>query len=252
MKLEPINPDLFEAADAERENAPAEEEVLPYMGDPNEDHAPKIKVDDRPAQVRTAELFDRMKTRRKILLSLLDFCREPALVEDVNARADELQAACVSVFDGPAMCNLLERAGALEKVTETEAQAPEVVVVDGVECMRPAERVIVRYQTTQAGIEQLEADKPMERLNAIFDRDGIYKPIYLRILKACTEEGGKSAKQLGDLVDSDPLLQEPRYWAAHFFNILGECDALSWKHNWFTTELGYKAIESLELEGIEA
>ena len=58
MKLEPINPDLFEAADAERENAPAEEEVLPYMGDPNEDHAPKIKVDDRPAQVRTAELFD--------------------------------------------------------------------------------------------------------------------------------------------------------------------------------------------------
>ena len=83
-------------------------------------------------------------------------------------------------------------------------------------------------------------------------KSGIYKPIYLRILKACTEEGGKSAKQLGDLVDSDPLLQEPRYWAAHFFNILGECDALSWKHNWFTTELGYKAIESLELEGVEA
>lgn len=252
MKLDPINPDLFEATDAERQEAPAEEEVLPYLGDPEEDHAPKVKEDTRPAPVRTAELFDRMKTRRKVLLSILDLCREPTLVEDVDAHADKLLATSASVFDGPAMCNLLERAGAIEKVCETEAQEPEVVVVDGVECMRPAGRVIVRYKTTEAGMEQLEADKPMERLNAVFERDGIYKPIYLRILKACAEEGGKSAKQLGELVDSDPLLQEPRFWAAHFFNILGECDALAWAHNWSTTELGYKAIEQLELEGVEA
>ncbi len=252
MKLEPINPDLFEATDAERQNAPAEEEVLPYLGDPDADHAPEIKVDERPAEVRTAELFNRMKTRRKVLLSILDMCREPALVEDVNAYADKLQANFRSVFDGPAMCNLLERSGALEKVGEAEDQKPEVVVVNGVECMQPAERVVVRYKTTPTGQAQLDADKPMERLNAVFDRDDIYKPIYLRILKACAEEGGKSAKQLGDLVDSDPLLQEPRYWAAHFFNILGECDALSWAHNWFTTELGYKAIEQLELEGVMA
>ena len=252
MKLDPINPDLFKDTEAQRQQAPDEEDVLPYLGDPNEDHTPQIKVDNRPAPVRTAELFDRMKTRRKVLLSILDFCREPALVEDVNARADELQATSASVFDGPAMCNLLERAGAIEKISETQAQEPEVVVVDGVECMRPAERVVVRYKTTEAGLEQLEADKPMERLNAVFERDGIYKPIYLRILKACTEEGGKSAKQLGELVDSDPLLQEPRFWAAHFFNILGECDALSWAHNWSTTELGYKAIEQLELEGVVA
>lgn len=252
MKLEPINPDLFEATDAERQEAPAEEEVLPYLGDASVDHTPQVKEDTRPASVRTAELFERMKTRRKVLLAILDFCREPALVEDVNARADELQANYRSVFDGPAMCNLLERAGAIEKVTGGDAeQAPEVVVVNGVECMRPAERVVVRYQTTPAGMEQLEADKPLERLQAVFERDGIYKPIYLRILKACTEEGGKSAKQLGELVDSDPLLQEPRFWAAHFFNILGECDALSWAHTWSTTELGYKAIEALELEGVQ-
>lgn len=252
MKLEPINPDLFKDTDAQRQEVPDEEDVLPYLGDPNEDHTPEVKVDDRPAEVRTAELFERMKTRRKVLLSILDFCREPALVEDVNARAAELQASSVSVYDGPALCNLLERAGAIEKVSETEAQEPEVVVVDGVECLKPAERVVVRYQTTAAGQAKLDADKPMERLSAVFDRDGIYKPIYLRILKACADEGGKSAKELGALVDSDPLLQEPRYWAAHFFNILGECDALSWNRTWSTTELGYEAIEQLELDGVEA
>ncbi len=250
MKLEPINPDLFEAVDAERQAAPDEEDVLPYLGDPDEDHAPKVEEDARPASVRTTELFDRMKTRRKVLLAVLDLCREPALAEDVNALADKVQASSHSVFDGPAICNLLERSGALERVAETEAREPEVVVVDGVECLRPAERSVVRFKTTAAGIEQLDADKPMERLGQIFERDGVYKPIYLRILKACTEEGGKSAKQLGDLVDADPLLQEPRFWAARFFNILGECDALSWDHNWSTTELGYKAIETLELEGV--
>ena len=252
MKLEPINPDLFEDTDVQRQDVPDEEDVQGYLGNPDEDHTPQVKVDDRPASVRTSELFERMKTRRKVLLSILDFCREPALVEDMNARADELQAASASVFDGPAMCNLLERAGALEKLSETEVQEPEIVVVDGVECMRPAERIVVRYQTTQAGLEQLEADKPMERLNAVFERDVVYKPIYLRILKACAEEGGKSAKELGALVDSDPLVQSPRFWAAHFFNILSECDALSWAHNWSTTELGYQAIEQLELDGVEA
>ncbi len=252
MKLEPINPDLFKDTDAQRQEVPDEEEVLPYLGDPTEDHAPEAKVDDRPAQVRTAELFERMKTRRKVLLSILDLCREATLVEDVNARADELQSTSVSVYDGPALCNLLERAGAIEKISETQSQEPEVVMVDGVECLKPAERVVVRYKTTPAGIEQLQADKPMERLCAVLERDTVYKPIYLRILKACAEEGGKSARELGALVDSDPLLQEPRFWAAHFFNILGECDALAWAGTWATTELGHQAIEQLELEGIDA
>ena len=244
--------DAASALDAERAAAPDEEDVLPYLGNPDENHMPEIVVDDRPAEVRTAELFDRMKTRRKILLGVIARCVEPCDALAINACVDELQSAQRSVYDGPAMTALLERAGAIEKVEGTEAQEPKTVVVDGVEYLEPAEKVEVRYQATAAGRAMLEADKPADRLAEALEKDPAYKPIFLRILKACGEEGGKSAKQLGALVDSDPLLQEPRFWAAHFFNILGECDALSWDGTWKTTDLGWQAIERLELEGVEA
>lgn len=242
--------DAMSALDAEREAAPDEEDVLPYLGNPDENHLPEVVVDDRPAEVRVAELFDRMKPRRKILLGVLAFCTEPVTVDELNAHVASLQASQRSVFDGPALTALLERAGAIQKVEGTQEQEPQVVLVDGVEYLEPAAKVEVRYQTTPAGAAVLEADKPADRLEAALEKEAIYKPIYLRILKACGEEGGKSAKQLGALVDSDPLLQEPRYWAAHFFNILGECDALVWDGTWQTTDLGWQAVETLELEGI--
>lgn len=244
--------EAMSSLDAERQAAPAEEDVLPYLGNPDENHVPEVVVDDRPAEVRVAELFDRMKPRRKILLGVLAFCGEPVTVDELNAHVAELQASQRSVFDGPALTALLERAGAIAKVEGTEEQEPQTVVVDGVEYLEPAAKVEVRYQVTPAGAAVLEADNPVGRLDAALEKEAIYKPIYLRILKACGEEGGKSAKELGALVDSDPLLQSPRLWAAHFFNILGECDALVWDGTWKTTDLGWDAVETLELEGVEA
>lgn len=236
-------------AEAERAAAPDEEDVLPYLGNPDESHIPEVKVDDRPAETRIAELLSRMKTRRKVLLGVLALCAEPVCAADVYAKVDEMQVAQRSVFDGPALCALLERAGALEQLRE-EAHEPRVVEVDGVECLEPAGEVEVRFRTTPAGLAALEADRPADRLREVFERDAVYKPICLRILKACGEEGGKSAKELGELVDRDPLVQSPRFWAAHFFNILGECDALTWNRTWKTTDVGWRAIEELELGGV--
>lgn len=241
----------YRFTDEERMAAPDEEEVLPYLGDPEADHTPKRRVDDRPAEVRTADLFEKMPGRRKILLGVLDFCREAVEPELVYRKVDELQAEHRSVYDGPALCALLVRSGALEKVVEA-AHEPKVVEVDGVSYMEPDGEVSVTYVTTQVGLDVLDADRPLERLREALQNEAVYKPIFLKILKACCEEGGKSAKELGVLVDDDPLLQNPRYWAAHFFNILGECDALSWNRTWQTTAVGLQAIEELELEGIEA
>ena len=232
-----------------RAAAPDEEDVLPYLGDPEANHAPEIVVDERPAAVRTAELFDRMKTRRRVLLGVLAQCAEPTEAHVLHARVEELQADQRSVFDGPAICGLLERAGAIEQVKDA-AQEPKTVVVDGVEYLEPAGEIAVRYRITEAGSAQLASYQPAARLAEALEREAYYKPIYLRILQACAEEGGKSAKELGALVDTDPLLQEPRLWAAHFFNVLGECDALDWHGTWKATDLGLRAIEELELEGI--
>jgi len=233
--------------DEMRAAAPDEEDVMPYLGDANADHAPQVRVDDRPAAVRTAELFERMKPRRRVLQGVLALCAEPVDARDVHALVDELQANQRSVFDGPAICALLERAGAIEQVRE-EACGPKAVVVDGVEYLEPAAEAAVRYRTTEAGAAQLQAFCPDSRLAAALEEEALYKPIYLRILQACAEDGGKSARELGALVDADPLLQEPRLWAAHFFNILGECDALTWDGTWRATDLGLRAAQELERE----
>ncbi|MBM6999032.1 hypothetical protein I3I95_02630 [bacterium] len=227
----------------------SEEGFEPTLGDPNADHAPKEVVDDRPAEVRTAELFERMRPSRHELLDILRLCVEPTDVERVYASVDEAKAHHRSVYSGESLCDLLVRAGALERV-EPQAQEPEVVVEDGVEYLRPAAPVAVRYHTLPAGEQMLEQDRPADRLTEALEKEPEYKPIYLRILRACSEGSGCSAKQLGDLVDHDPLVQSPRRWAAYFFGILGDCDALAWDGVWRTTETGLAGIRRLEEEGV--
>ena len=225
-------------------------DFMPYIGEGPEDASQPV-VDERPAEERCAELFERMKPRRRELLGILGMCHDPIDAQQVHQAGDEMQAAHRSVYNGEALCNLLVKAGALEKLVPAE-QEPQVVVEDGVEYLKPAEKVGVQYVTTIVGQAMLDADKPAERLFAALEAEPQYKSIFLRVLKACAEDGGKTAKQLGELVDHDPLLQSPRRWAAYFFGILGECDALTWNQVWTTTEVGYQGIEALELEGVEA
>ena len=223
------------------------EGFLPYVGDPNDDHAPKAVVDDRPAVERTHELFDRMKTRRRVLLAVLRACREPQAPEAVTELVAGMQARAVSVYDGPALCKLLERAGALEQRRSEAPQEGATVVEDGVEYLTAAEPPVVRWVTTEAGAQVLSEDRPTDRFHAKLATEPQYAPVYLAVLEACADGDGRTAKQLGELVDKDPLLQKPRMFAAHFFGVLGECDCLTWDGTWKTTELGLSVMEELGL-----
>ncbi len=221
----------------------------PRLGDPQADHSPKSEADDRPAEIRIAELFDKMRPHRRTLLEILRTCKAPTAVEEAFRAAERAQSAHLSVFDGEALCNLLVRAGALERI-EPQGQEPQVEEADGVRYLKPAEKMQVAYRTTPEGENVVEADKPLEQMTATLEKEPEYKPIYLRILIACSEDGGKTAKELGALVDHDPLLQEPRRWAAYFFGALGECGALTWDGTWRTTETGLAGIEVLRQEGV--
>ena len=227
----------------------AEEDFLPYVGDPDADRAPALPADDRPAEVRTQELFDRMRPRRRVLLAILRACAEPREPDAVAELVDGMQRSSKSVYDGPALCSLLERAGALERRREEPAE-PRTVVVDGAEYLEPAEPPRVLWVATPAGLAMVDADRPMDRLHAKLDAESQYKPIYLRVLRACAIGDGCSAKELGDLVDHDPLVQKPRMFAGHFFGVLWDAEALSWDGTWRTTELGREIVAELEAEGV--
>lgn len=220
------------------------DDFLPTFGDPTQDHAPVRPVDDRTPEERTAELFEAMQPCRRELLGILRRCLEPALAEEAFAAADEVPGRHGRVYTSEALCGLLERSGALERLEEGDA-GPRTVVVDGVEYLEPAGQLTVRYRTTPVGAAVVEADRPAERVERVLRNEAEFAPIFVRILEACAEDGGKTAKELGALVDHDPLLQRPRRWAAHFFGQLGEAGALVWDGTWQITEVGRVALEDL-------
>jgi len=208
-------------------------------------------IDDRPAQERIDELLTTMAPRKKVLFRIIGFCHEAQPVSAVNELVGELQKNNFSVYSPANLCALLERAGALELVTEDGHVAEEVeaepatVVIDGVEYLEPAPTPKVYWVATEDGMAAVEADKPLERLRDLLEQDKQYAPMYKRVLTLCSQEGGASTKSLSDAVDKDPMVQKPRLYAPHFMDKLEKCDALAWTSTWTITDVGKEALELL-------
>ena len=215
-----------------------------------------ISVDNRTFSEKTADLIKSMAPQRKVLLGILSFCKDPMPVGEVNALVGKLQESNYSVFTAASLCNHLEDAGAIELVTaegesygEVEME-PELVVVDGVEYYETQEAPAAYWHTTEVGLEALEADRPLDRMRALFSDDSLYLPIYKEMLLLCAAEGGATAAALSEAIDGDPLVQKPRRLAPYFTERLEKCDAVEWKRAWCITEVGRKGLE--ELSDVEA
>lgn len=214
--------------------------------------APVPQVDERPASERTAELFKRMARQRRLLVEILRFCDRPRDLASIGGHVEGLQEKHRSVFGLDNVCGQLEKAGALACVLEDgspyvydEDAEPQIEVVDGVERIKPATPPVVHWVATDAGREALASYDPAARLVELLRGDATYLPIYERVLALCSEEGGATMPALGKAVDGDPLVQSPRFYAAHFVNNLEACDAVSWEPNWVTTEIGLRGLEMI-------
>lgn len=218
-----------------------------YLGTPHADE-PAPAVDTRPAAERIASLFESMPPRRKTLLGMLAFCATPQTTDALDAEVERLQADNYSVYSPASLANLLERAGALDRVTADgepypdEEPEPELVEVDGVSYYEAAEAPAVCWRTTEAGAAHLAADAPLERTTDLLREDARYAPIYERILGLCAREEGATVAELNAAVDHDELVQSPRLYAPHFIDKLERCDAVTWRDKrWRITEVGQAA-----------
>ena len=206
---------------------------------------------EKPAEERIADLLKAMAPRRTVLLGILTACDEPQPASAVNARVDELQENNFSVYSAANLCSLLEKAGAIERVTaegepaENIEAEPQTVVVDGVEYLEAREPVEIYWRITEPCRAALEADKPLERLRALLDEDAAYAPIYQRILRLCAADGGTTTPTINNAVDHDPLVQKPRFYAPHFVDRLEKCDALAWRKAWCITDIGRAGLDML-------
>lgn len=204
------------------------------------------------AQERISKLLEAMSSQRKLLVAAIKRCDEPCPAKELIAFIDEGQQFNRSVYDAANICALLEREGAIERVTadgrpfgEVVAE-PQVVVVDGVEYLEVPESEEACWVATQAGLAVAAADDPRGRLDELFGSDAVYLPIYRRILELCDADGGASAQAIASAVDSDPLLEKPRLFSGHFVERLELCEAIEWRNSWVVTDVGRSALDALQ------
>ena len=193
------------------------------------------------------KLMERMATRRNSLLGILDFCREPHAVAEVDEHVAKLQSHNASVYDGAALCAMLQQAGALEVETdadeESESGEPQIEVVDGVEYLRPAKPAQKLWRTTEIGLAYLDNFDPKADLARLLADDAAYMDIYLRVLDMCADNGGTTTPALSAAIDKDPLVQSPRFFAQHFTERLEKAGAVEWDGAWKITDLGRSYLE---------
>lgn len=222
----------------------AEEVTEGYLGTPLTD-VPAPVVDTRPAPERIADLFSAMAPRRRTLLGMITFCAAPQTTDALDAEVDRLQTDNFSVYSPASLANLLERAGALARVTADGEPYPEgdpepvLVEVDGVSYYEADEAPEVCWLATADGAAYAEADKPLDRLTNLLAEDAKYATIYERILGLTAQESGASMPTINEAVDNDELLKSPRLYAPHFIDKLEKCDAVEWRDkSWRITEVG--------------
>lgn len=208
---------------------------------------------EKPSAERTAELFEKMRADRKALLAILAACSKPCSEQAVERTVAETTRGKRSVYAPATLCALLLEAGALAKVDEqgepyrAEDLEPVRTVVDGVEYLEPPTPPALHWLSTDAGRAAVEADRPLARLEELFDTKAELLPVFKRVLTLCSADEGAKTPSVNAAVDDDPLVQEPRYYASYFTEQLERCDCLAWEdHAWHTTPMGWEALEMLE------
>lgn len=193
-------------------------------------------------------LFEQMGRHADILRDVLEFCKTSRTVREVDDHIAGLHSRNTSVYDGVALCAMLEKAGglaceALDQQDGQDACEPLTETVDGVEYLRPRKPAKRAWHTTQAGLDALGSYDPMGNLAALLKVEDDYLPIYLRILDMCSREGGATTTQLSQAVDDDPLVQSPRRFVQFFTEKLERAGAVAWSGSWKTTGAGVAYLD---------
>ena len=209
----------------------------------------------QPAAVRIATLFDNMQPSRKLLLLVMERCLEPQSNEAIVEIITDYMRNAKSIFTPELILHHLHRAGALERLTEEGDDyeeldlEPKTVVIDGVEYLESTMPPEIWWHTTPEGAEMVEGNRPADRLTGLIDSEPQYRTIFTTVLEYAARPEGTSEKELGNLLNNEPVLQKPRMYAQRFIGKLNECEALVWQDKrWRITDLGREALARLTAE----
>lgn len=227
-----------------------------YIGHP-EDFAPRSEVqgEELTVQERLRSLFCDMISHKRILITVLETAHEMCTFDEVDAAVDQLVANRRSVYGPEGYVRMLERCGALERVTAEGVPYDQIEIEpveverDGQVFLEPSEAPALYIRATPEALEVLDGEAPLEELASIFEEEPQYRHIYRRILELCASPGGASMTSLHAGVNDDPALANPRKFAPFFIDKLDRAGAIEWLDAWSVTEVGVSALAMLQDEG---
>lgn len=150
-------------------------------------------------------------------------------------------AGCAAAEDPFAKGGVLIAVGEENVRHETLVEQGEEVVLDFLEV---EEQKPGFWVATAAGCAAVDAVDFVGDTRELLEKEPVYLDIYHQILDFCAQEKyGRSAKELDNLVNDSPLLQEPRRYSGYFVSRLERQGALEWKKGWCITEAGQVALE---------
>lgn len=202
-----------------------------------------------PPRERIACLLDEMPGQRRVLMGIVDFCRQPRTAEEVDERVTELKSHAYSVYEPVTLRELLEGAGALvyegedrmggegcdDVRTETVSVSDEECVVGYLE-VTPMQPGV--WRATEEGLRAVAKNADAVRTAQLLDDEPQYRDVYLKMISAVADGRPHTAKELDERFNDLPQLQQPRRYAGFFTSHLEKCGAIEWAGGWVATEAG--------------
>lgn len=250
-----------------KEDDPDYEEYIPPIEKPDDYDEPAPVAEEVPAEERIAALFRGMPGHEKLLAHVIEFCEEQQDSEDVMADLEAYRGSAVALYSADTICANLLRAGALDMIVleneedegaegEEVSEEATVEVVDEKDADEAAsektapdtqrvELTRFAYIATPEGLAaaaQVRAEVPVAQ-EKLFESDGMYLPIYLRILEAAANGEGLSKKEIDVMVDKDPICASPRRYSGYFVKALEAAEAMRFDSLWYITDYGQQFLE---------
>lgn len=269
--FDPLAPIAFDEPGDGEEKDYYEEQVPPIAAS-SEEAAARRAAHPTPQLTRPqaiAKAFKGMPGQKKLLIHVVDYCREERTDEEIVAEILKFEHGAVNTYAPETIVSILARCGALEQTnggaeedgadgdedvavsavptpvavedrageSGVDGDLPDVEADDG-ECLQVEVPEPARYIATEDGLAVVAQEDPARRFEEFMEANAVYAPIFRTILENCDREGGCSKKEVDALVDHDPLCREPRRFSGYFIDKLEEAEAIAFEGSWRTTEAG--------------
>lgn len=240
-------------------------EYVPPIEKPEDYDEPAAPAAEVPAPERIEATFRGMPGNEKLLLHVIEYCREERDSADVHDEVSRFVGTGVCTYAPEVVCANLVRAGALamvaegateEAVEEAAEDAEDAIAEAGAaaaaDADEPAESSEVveavgvppafSYRATADGLAVVDAQDPEGDRLRFLEEGERYLPVYRLVLEACGREGGATKKDIDALVDHHELCREPRRYSGFFVKGLEGIDAIAFDGAWKTTEVGRELL----------